>query len=69
MTNTEKIPYVSPVPELVFRAGFRLEVPEDGMYEVQVTFAQPGTYVLRARADDGALYHDQDVTDVTSLLP
>jgi hypothetical protein len=46
------------------------EVPEDGVWEVQVTFAQPGTYVLRARADDGALYHDQDVTvNVTSLLP
>ena len=46
------------------------EVPEDGVWEVQVTFAQPGAYVLRARADDGALYHDQDVTvQVTSLLP
>ena len=46
------------------------EVPEDGVWEVQVTFAQPGTYVLRGRADDGALYHDQDVTvQVTSLLP
>jgi len=40
------------------------------VWEVQITFAQPGTYVLRARADDGALYHDQDVTvNVTSLLP
>jgi hypothetical protein len=46
------------------------EVPEDGMYEVRVTFDQPGTYVLRARADDGALYYDQDVTvHVTTLLP
>ena len=46
------------------------EVPEDGMYEVQVTFAQPGTYVLRARADDGALFDDINVTvTVTSLLP
>jgi hypothetical protein len=46
------------------------EVPEDGVYEVRVTFDQPGTYVLRARADDGALYHDQDVTvNVTTLLP
>ncbi len=43
--------------------------PEDGRYEVQVIFDQPGTYVLRARADDGALYHDQDVTvNVTTLL-
>ena len=46
------------------------DVPEDGMYEVRVTFDQPGTYVLRGRADDGALYHDQDVTvHVTTLLP
>ena len=46
------------------------EVPEDGVWEVQVTFAQPGTYVLRARADDGALFDDKDVTvTVTSLLP
>ena len=46
------------------------DVPEDGMYEVRVTFDQPGTYVLRGRADDGAVYHDQDVTvHVTTLLP
>ena len=46
------------------------EVPEDGMWEVQVTFAQPGTYVLRGRADDGALFDDKNVTvTVTSLLP
>ncbi|MEX1032590.1 MAG: hypothetical protein WDZ30_04470 [Cellvibrionaceae bacterium] len=37
-------------------------VPEDGMYEVTVTFDEPGTYVLWARADDGGLYHDQYVT-------
>ena len=39
-------------------------VPEDGMYEVRVTFDRPGTYVLRARADDGGLYHDRQVTVV-----
>ncbi len=39
-------------------------VPEDGRWEVTVTFDRPGTYVLRGRADDGALYHDQDVTVV-----
>ena len=45
------------------------EVPEDGRWEVQVTFDEPGTYVLRARADDGALFDDQDVTvNVTTLL-
>jgi len=38
------------------------EAPEDGEWTVQVTFDQPGTYVLRARADDGGLYHDTDVT-------
>jgi hypothetical protein len=37
-------------------------VPENGIYEVQVTFSEPGTYVLWARADDGGLYHDQYVT-------
>ena len=46
------------------------ELPEDGRWEVSVTFEEPGTYVLRARADDGALYADQDVTvNVTTLLP
>lgn len=37
-------------------------VPADGIYETQVTFDQPGTYVLWGRADDGGLYHDQYVT-------
>ena len=46
------------------------EVPDDGRWEVQVTFQEPGIYVLRARADDGALFADQDVTvNVTTLLP
>ena len=39
-------------------------VPEDGTYEVRVTFDRPGTYVLRARADDGGLLHDREVTVV-----
>ena len=39
-------------------------VPEDGMYRVRVTFDEPGTYVLRARADDGGLYYDREVTVV-----
>lgn len=42
-------------------------VPEDGMYEVTVTFAEPGSYVLWARADDGGLFHDQYVT--VNVLP
>jgi hypothetical protein len=37
-------------------------VPKDGRHDVQVTFATPGTYVLRARADDGALYQDEELT-------
>jgi hypothetical protein len=37
-------------------------VPEDGRWVVDVTFDEPGTYTLRARGDDGALFHDQDVT-------
>lgn len=37
-------------------------IPADGVYEATVTFEEPGTYVLMARADDGGLYHDQYVT-------
>lgn len=43
-------------------------VPADGRYEVTVTFDKPGTYVLRARADDGALFHDQLVTIVVTPI-
>lgn len=35
--------------------------PKDGRHEVTVKFDTPGTYTLRARADDGALYGDEDV--------
>jgi hypothetical protein len=38
------------------------EVPEDGNYNVTVTFDKPGSYVLWGRADDGGLYHDTYVT-------
>ena len=38
------------------------ELPKDGKWVVQATFSEPGTYVLRGRADDGALFTDQDVT-------
>ena len=37
-------------------------VPSDGKYVSTVTFSEPGTYVLCARADDGALTADQFVT-------
>ncbi len=36
--------------------------PADGKITARATFNTPGTYVLRARADDGALFDDQDLT-------
>jgi hypothetical protein len=44
----------------------RPPIPEDGEWTVQVTFDQPGTYVLRGRADDGGLYNDTDVTIIVT---
>ena len=38
------------------------KLPADGRQEVHVTFDTPGTYVLRCRADDGALVADEEVT-------
>ena len=38
------------------------EPPEDGIYEVSVSFDEPGTYLLWGRADDGGLYQDQYLT-------
>ena len=43
-------------------------IPEDGVWEVTVTFDTPGTYQLRARGDDGALYHDQTITFVVGPI-
>lgn len=43
-------------------------VPEDGRWVTTVTFDRPGTYILRARGDDGALYHDRDVTIVVGPI-
>ncbi|TDI20048.1 MAG: hypothetical protein E2P06_15805 [Acidobacteria bacterium] len=37
-------------------------VPPDGKFEVEVTFDEPGTYVLRCLVSDGALGADSDVT-------
>jgi hypothetical protein len=37
-------------------------VPEDGRWEVQVTFDEPGTYELRAIAGDGALTTSESLT-------
>jgi len=41
-------------------------VPPEGRYVVTATFDQPGTYVLRSRADDGALTSDEEVTVTVS---
>jgi hypothetical protein len=37
-------------------------LPADNRWTAQATFTEPGTYVLRARADDGALYADDEIT-------
>jgi hypothetical protein len=37
-------------------------IPEDGLYKVNVTFEEPGSYVLWGRADDGGLYNDAYIT-------
>jgi plastocyanin len=41
-------------------------LPADGKQQVNVTFEQPGTYVLRCRADDGALVADEEVTIIVT---
>jgi hypothetical protein len=41
-------------------------LPDDGNVPVHVTFSEPGTYVLRCRADDGALVADEEVTIVVT---
>jgi hypothetical protein len=41
---------------------FAPPMPADGRVTTTVTFAAPGTYVLRGRADDGPATTDEDVT-------
>ncbi len=41
-------------------------LPSDGKVPVRATFSAPGTYVLRCRADDGALVADDEVTIVVT---
>jgi hypothetical protein len=36
--------------------------PADGKWSVQVSFDEPGVYVLRWHASDGALWADEDIT-------
>jgi hypothetical protein len=42
------------------------QLPADGKWQVQATFDDPGTYVLRARADDGALSGDDELTVIVT---
>lgn len=37
-------------------------LPADGRWVVNATFQEPGTYILRGRADDGGLYSDEEIT-------
>jgi hypothetical protein len=36
--------------------------PADGKWTVDATFSEPGTYILRWHASDGALWADEDIT-------
>ncbi len=38
------------------------QMPQDGKITARATFESPGTFVLRARADDGALFNDDELT-------
>jgi hypothetical protein len=44
-------------------------IPPGGRYEARAIFDEPGTYVLRARADDGALVGDDEVTITATGQP
>ena len=43
-----------------------LPIPADGKQPVTVSFSEPGTYVLRCRADDGALVGDDEITIIVT---
>jgi hypothetical protein len=45
---------------------FAPPLPPDGRLTTTVTFDVPGTYVLRARADDGPATSDEDVTVIVN---
>ena len=45
---------------------FAPPMPSDGRVTTNVTFRVPGTYVLRARADDGPATTDDDVTVIVN---
>jgi len=44
------------------------EVPPDGRWEAQATFAEPGEYTLRAVASDGSMFSYRDVVVAVSPL-
>jgi hypothetical protein len=41
-------------------------VPEGNRWQARATFAEPGTYIIRALAHDGGLFSSQDVTVVVT---
>ena len=41
-------------------------MPPEGKWVISATFDEPGTYVLRAWADDGGLMTYEDVTVVVN---
>jgi len=45
---------------------FAPPMPSDGRVTTKVTFSVPGTYVLRARADDGPATTDDDLTVIVN---
>jgi hypothetical protein len=45
------------------------DMPPDGRVVVEATFSEPGTYVLRALADDGALLGGDEVTVTVTGAP
>jgi len=49
---------------LAIHAAEDERIRDDGLQPVQVIFSEPGTYVLRCRADDSALVADEEVTIV-----
>lgn len=42
------------------------KLPDNGMQDIHATFSEPGTYVLRCRADDGALVADDEITIIVT---
>jgi hypothetical protein len=40
--------------------------PKDGKSTVRATFTQPGTYIIRVKANDGTLWEEKDITVTVS---